>query len=193
MNYLSPSQVVTLILLALLLVCLYGWNHYSHNQQPTKSPHLAPKYVFVQISGKVRSPGIYSFDQPVTVSQAVARAGGLLPPLRSANQLEWDSKQTSNSSKIHIMADPSGVAHLRLGRMSVPTSLALGVPLNVNQASVSELALVPGINEKLAERIVTFRRSKGRFSKLEDLSGVKGIGPATVNRLRPYLTVGKEG
>ena len=77
--------------------------------------------------------------------------------------------------------------------MSVPTSLALGVPLNVNQASAAELAQVPGINAKLAERIVTFRRNTGAFSKLDDIRGVKGIGPATVNRLRPYLKVGEEG
>ena len=190
---LSPSQVVTLIILTLFLLCLYGWNHYSHNQQPAKSLQLAPKYVFVQVSGKVRSPGIYCFDQPVTVSQAVARAGGLLHPLEPADQLEWERKQTSNSSRIHIMANPNGIAHLRLGWMSVPTSLALGVPLNVNQASAAELAQVPGINAKLAERIVTFRRNTGAFSKLDDIRGVKGIGPATVNRLRPYLKVGEEG
>jgi len=77
--------------------------------------------------------------------------------------------------------------------MAVPTRLALGVPLDINQASVAELSQVPGINGNLAERIVALRVRKGTFLNLEDLCEVKGIGPATVTRLRPYLKVGKEG
>jgi competence protein ComEA len=49
---------------------------------------------------------------------------------------------------------------------------------------------VPGITQTLAERIVAQRNRLGGFSKLEDLRAVKGIGPVTLKRLRPSLTVG---
>jgi competence protein ComEA len=193
MNYLSRSQAAALIFLALLLLSLYGWDHDSHNQQPAKSPQLAPKYVFVQVSGKVRSPGIYSFDQAVTVGQALARAGGPLSPLRQRDELTWAKGQTGNGSRIQIITEPSGVTVLKLGWMAVPIRLALGVPLDINQASVADLTQVPGINAKLADRIVALRVRSGGYSRLENLYEVKGIGPATVRRLHPYLTVGPAG
>jgi len=68
-----------------------------------------------------------------------------------------------------------------------------GFGRDINQASVTELSQVPGINYKLADAIVALRVRRGGFTKLENLCEVKGIGPATVTRLRPYLKVGKEG
>ena len=79
---------------------------------------------------------------------------------------------------------------MRLGWMEVSSRLALGVPLNLNQASVAELAQVPGITQTLAERIVAQRNLLGGFSKVEDIRAVKGIGPVTLKRLQPSLTVG---
>ena len=68
--------------------------------------------------------------------------------------------------------------------------MALGVSLDINQASEAELSQVPGINYRLAKEVVALRARRGVFSELENLYDVKGIGPATVRRLRPYLTLG---
>jgi competence ComEA-like helix-hairpin-helix protein len=79
--------------------------------------------------------------------------------------------------------------------MAVPSLLVLGVSLDLNQACAEELALVPGVRRQVAERIVAHRLQRGAFLRLEDLEEVTGIGPVTVERLRPYLTVngGAEG
>ena len=55
-------------------------------------------------------------------------------------------------------------------------------PIDVNQASAEALAGLPGIGPALADRIVNTRRAE-RFRTLEDLTRVRGIGPATVARL----------
>ena len=73
--------------------------------------------------------------------------------------------------------------------MGVSSRLALGVPLDLNQASAAELAQVPGITPTLAQRIVAQRDRLNGFSRLEDLGAVKGIGPVTIERLRPSLIV----
>jgi len=193
MNSLSRAQTFTVLLVALVLLSVYAWSYYSQRVTARQSSQLPTKHVFVQVAGEVRRPGVYVFEKPVTVGQAVARAGGILLPLRPAEYREWTRKPTGNNSRIHIMADPSGSAHLRLGRMTVPVRLALGVPLDINQASVADLSEVPSIHYKMAEEIVALRVRRGGFSKLENLCEVRGIGPATVNRLRPYLTVDKGG
>ena len=190
MNSFSRPQTFVVLLVALVLLSVYGWSYLNQQSRFRQSPQLSAQHVFIQVSGEVKSPGIYSFDKPVTLSQAVARAGGLRAPLGPADQREWASEPISNSSRIHLIEDSEGVIHLRLGWMAVPNRLALGVPLDINQASEAELSQVPGIGPKLAQGIVALRARRGVFSKLENLCEVRGIGPATVRRLKPYLTLG---
>lgn len=60
--------------------------------------------------------------------------------------------------------------------------------VNLNQASAKELALLPGIGEKAASRIITYRQ-KTPFQRPEDLVKVKGFGKKKFEKLKPYLTV----
>jgi len=60
--------------------------------------------------------------------------------------------------------------------------------VNVNAADWVMLALVPGIGEKSAKKIVAARESRGgRFASLDNLREVDGIGEKTLAKLRPYL------
>ena len=63
--------------------------------------------------------------------------------------------------------------------------------IDVNRASAADLQSVPGIGKSLAQRIVDFREKNGPFAKIDDLLKVQGIGEKSLERLRPYLTVGK--
>ncbi len=65
---------------------------------------------------------------------------------------------------------------------------ALG--LNINSATVEELASLPGVGPVLARRIVEYRSRHGPFRQPEDLLKIKGIGPARLARLKPYLEFG---
>jgi competence protein ComEA len=63
--------------------------------------------------------------------------------------------------------------------------------VNVNAADWVTLALVPGLGETLAKRIVAEREVRGgRFDSLDDLVAVKGIGEKKLAALRPYLVAG---
>lgn len=62
-------------------------------------------------------------------------------------------------------------------------------PVDINIATAEELQKVPGIGEALASRIVEFREQNGRFEKVDDLLNVRGIGVASLEKLRPYLVV----
>jgi competence protein ComEA len=64
--------------------------------------------------------------------------------------------------------------------------------VDVNAASASELALLPGVGQRLGERIVEDRAAHGRFATLDDLNRVPGLGAATIDRLRPYAVAGAE-
>ena len=59
--------------------------------------------------------------------------------------------------------------------------------VDVNTAQWPELSQLPGIGETLAQRIVQSRAVRGRFLDHQDLRRVRGIGPKTLERIRPYL------
>jgi competence ComEA-like helix-hairpin-helix protein len=61
--------------------------------------------------------------------------------------------------------------------------------IDLNRASRAEVRQVPGVGPQLADRIVAERDARGRFARVEDLSGVHGIGDATLGKLRPWVTV----
>ncbi len=66
-------------------------------------------------------------------------------------------------------------------------SPALTGVVNVNTASVEELQLLPGIGESRARDLVELRKRRGGFKSLAELKELKGIGDASLERLRPYV------
>jgi len=59
--------------------------------------------------------------------------------------------------------------------------------VDLNMAHWAELAQLPGIGEGLARRIVESRQREGPFTDHDDLRRVRGIGPKTLEQLKPYL------
>lgn len=66
-----------------------------------------------------------------------------------------------------------------------PTSVTF--QLDINDADWPEWTLLPGVGAKLAQRIVLNRDEQGPFQSHEDLRRVPGIGPRTLDRMRPFL------
>src|SRR5687768_6272648 len=61
--------------------------------------------------------------------------------------------------------------------------------VNINTADASQLALLPRIGEKAAQRIIEYRTEHGPFKKATDLMQVKGIGAKTFEGLSAYVAV----
>ncbi len=63
--------------------------------------------------------------------------------------------------------------------------------ININTASLVELQKLPRIGEKVAQRIIDFRKKNGRFRKVEEIMKVKGIGEKMFNKIKGLITVGE--
>ena len=87
-----------------------------------------------------------------------------------------------NGSGQHAL-DQNRVVSAKVGRLQDATLLDL------NRATADELEALPGIGAVLAQRVVAFRESAGRFRTVEDLRGVKGIGAKKFDRLKSLVTV----
>jgi competence protein ComEA len=65
--------------------------------------------------------------------------------------------------------------------------LAAKFQVDVNRADWPELIQLPGVGQVLAERLIAERERGGEFRSIADLERVRGIGPRTLERIRPYI------
>lgn len=70
-----------------------------------------------------------------------------------------------------------------------PDSLLPGEKININTADEYDLQRLPGIGEKRARDIITYREQQGGFHSVEELDQVSGIGPAILKGLLEYACV----
>ena len=72
---------------------------------------------------------------------------------------------------------------------SKPAAATAASPVNLNTATVAQIATLPGVGQKAAERIVEYRQKNGGFKKIEELMNVKGIGEKSFLKLKALITV----
>ncbi len=61
--------------------------------------------------------------------------------------------------------------------------------VNINTATPEQLELLPGIGEARAKAVVAMRKKRGGFKSVDELTEVKGIGEAALERLRPFVRI----
>lgn len=88
-------------------------------------------------------------------------------------------------STLAVVSSPA----LAAGGTAKPAAAATQATVNVNQATAKQLEALPGVGKVTAEQIVAYRTEKGPFASIDDLGKVKGIGPKTLEKLRPLVAV----
>lgn len=61
--------------------------------------------------------------------------------------------------------------------------------ININLAYASDLQLLPGIGEAMAERIIEYREQNNGFKNITDIMNVKGIGQKRFEKIKDYITI----
>ncbi|WP_205470916.1 ComEA family DNA-binding protein [Nocardioides sp. SYSU D00038] len=145
--------------------------------------------VTVDVTGKVRRPGIAVLDAGSRVVDALAAAGGArrgvdLSTLNLARLLV-DGEQVVVGEPV-----PAGVP-LPVGSTSGQAggAAAPGPLVDLNTASAVELESLPEVGPVTAQAILDWRGEHGGFTAVDELLEVDGIGPATLETLAPLVTV----
>jgi len=128
----------------------------------------------VEVQGDVPRPGTYLVDPPTLA--AALRAAGADPAIAPEPQAVPDGFRVRvDGGEVELLppSDP----------------LLVGLPVDVNQAQVHELMAIPGLGPSTAGAIVAHREDHGPFPNLDALSRVSGLGPSSIERLRPFLIV----
>ncbi|HDP95925.1 MAG TPA: helix-hairpin-helix domain-containing protein [Candidatus Aminicenantes bacterium] len=94
------------------------------------------------------------------------------------------------TEKKQILAMVLVVAMVMLsGASFLEASAEAKTKVNINTAGLKELQTLPRIGEKVAQRIIDFRKKNGPFKRVEDLLKVKGIGEKTFLRFKDRVTI----
>lgn len=99
---------------------------------------------------------------------------------------EYYARTTSAESLLR-----SGTPEFVPGHADRKEKLLNSKVVNVNTATMSELTALPGIGEGLAENIIEFRRSNGKFKSKADLLKVRGIGKKKLERITALIKTGE--
>ena len=144
--------------------------------QPTATP--APE-IKVYVNGAVHRPGVYTAAQGDRLEDVIALAGGLTA--------------AADLSSVNLALRVSDEDHYYIPAIgeTPPTSAADTAPavVNINTATADDLQTLRGIGEQKAADILHYREENGPFARVEDLLNVTGIGPKTLEDLRPFITV----
>lgn len=148
--------------------------------------------IFVQVSGAVRSPGVYELPAGSRVFEAIQSAGGMTDDAAadSVNQ----AVEVSDGDMIVLCTlqeweqAKSQQAELIGGDLSGPTQETDG-RININTADVTQLCTIPGIGESRAQSIVTYREQNGAFGAVEDIMKVSGIKDGLFQKIKDKIKV----
>ena len=172
MKSFSLGQQWILFLLVLPILSLLYFRFYYH---PISSPsEEIIREIVVEVTGEVRKPGIYIFQTPPTLQEALTKAGGLKEPALFDTSSSLEVLETGNL--LTITKESSQEIKAKIGRMEAKKLLVFSIPLDLNRVSVEDLCLIPGIGESLAREIVAYRGKRKGFRTVGELKDVKGIG-----------------
>jgi len=141
---------------------------------------------FVEIAGDSRGNGIYFVPQGTSILELLENAEASVSNLGNEGLL---LKRLENGTKVVV---DENARRIRLERVSNAKRNALHKPMDLNSVNERELVLVPGIGEKTARAILEARKAAGRFSAVDDLMDVPGIGLKKFEKFKDYFFVGSK-
>ncbi len=141
--------------------------------------------------GDGRGPAPLAAVRAVESSKDESPETGLTTPLPAAQPLV-ESKVGAVDRQADAARAPSSEPS-PTPRTAPTTSKAPPAPslakINLNTANAAELERLPRIGPAMAKRIIEFRTTRGPFRHIDDLDAVPGIGPRTLEQLRPLVSV----
>lgn len=137
--------------------------------------------IYVQVSGAVVNPGVYSLPEGSRIFEAVELAGGVTEQadVKSLNQAQ-------------VLKDGQMIYVYAVGEQKAAEQGAAEEDddrVNLNTASAEQLMTLPGIGQSKAEAIVSWREEHGAFEKTEDIMNITGIKEGVFSKIKDRIKV----
>ena len=152
--------------------------------------------IVVHITGAIKTPGIVKLEEGSRIEDAINKAGGLtedadISKVNLAYILEDgikikipSSTDIGDSQDENILSSDSGEGIVEENKESSQSS-----SLNINKATEKDFQNLPGIGPSLASKIIAYRDENGKFSNIEEIKNVNGIGNSKYENIKEYIYI----
>ncbi len=183
----GAAVVLVLVGLAAAVLVNLAGSHGSSVVETTRPittagvvPSAAP-VIYVHILGSVAHPGLFTLHEGDRVVDAIAAAGGFSA---TADQAQLNLARPLVDGEQLVVPAVGEAAPVSTGSATQP-----GGKVNLNTADETALEDLPRVGPAMAQRILDWRKKNGRFTSIDDLMSVTGIGPKTFDGLKDLVTV----
>ncbi|MSO42708.1 MAG: ComEA family DNA-binding protein [Candidatus Planktophila sp.] len=169
-----------LIIVVSSLIVVRG-NSHEVVAPPIVAVEIAAPEIFVDVTGAVNEPGVYTLAANSRVIDAIKAAGDCAPgaDLSTINL----ARVLSDGEQIYVDATVLNSSGVRVSKT------VRNGPINLNRATAAQLDSLDGIGPVIAKRIIEYRKVNGPFATIEDLQKVSGIGVAKFATIKSKLRV----
>ena len=182
----SRNQKIALSIIASVVLALSVLIVLRGNTQINSAPEIIPvtiaePEIFVDVTGAVNNPGVYSLTGRSRVIDAIKAAGDSAPgaDLSTINL----ARVLNDGEQIYV---DSTVVNSSGQRVSKKVSSG---PININRATLRQLDALDGIGPVIAGRIIEYRKKNGSFLTIDDLQKVSGIGAAKFAQIKSKVRI----
>lgn len=169
----------------------------SNTSENKTNVEIQEDLVIIHITGSVKNPGIVKLKYGSRIEDAIEAAGGLTENADITNvnlayvlddgvKIRIPSITDEKKGDEQILEEESGENIIEETNMTFGASTK---EVNINKATETELQSLPGIGASLASRIIEYRNQNGKFSKIEDIKNVNGIGDSKYDNIKDFITV----
>ena len=156
------------------------------NEENSSENKYQNSEIYVHIDGEVKNPGVYKMKIGDRVNDAIQAAGGLTENA-DKGRINLATK-LRDEMKIHISKIGETNSDLSNESKDDNSDGNNSKLININTASKEELCKLTGIGENKAKLIIEYREKK-KFTKIEDITKVSGIGKKTFEKIKNDITV----
>lgn len=169
-------------------------NTLQENQQTKENMQTQENKIIVHITGQVINNGIVEINEGGRIIDAIEKAGGVteeadLSKVNLAFVLTDGQKihipSINEKNEIEFVTQSSG-ENIIVEKDSLKKE---GKLININTANEEQLQELQGIGASMAKRIIEYRKTNGKFNKIDDLKNVSGIGEAKYNKIKDYICI----
>lgn len=149
----------------------------------TTPPTTTGARLVVSVVGRVTRPGLVTLTEGARVADAVQAAGGAHPGV-DLNGLNL-ARRLTDGEQVHVGIPPP--VEQAQDSQGIPSGGTAKVSLNT--ANLAALDALPGVGPVTAQRIVQWRTKHGRFTSIDQLREIEGIGESRLARLRELVSL----